>query len=229
MKKKLLAIALFSATTGAMAQSAFEGFYGQLGIGMQSVSPTLKNNSITAPNGTNYNLNSSVDNTNSFTGTATLGYTFSVNQTFLLGIGAEYSPIAGQSGNYNLTNSQLNPSSFPGTYKLKNSYNVFLSPGIALDKESVLYAKLGYTGAAVESTPSGGSAETTNYTGYSLGLGYKKIISGGLYAFGEGNYFNYGNKSNTDSGPWGGGGRYTSSSTASFNAFNFLVGIGYRF
>jgi outer membrane immunogenic protein len=229
MKKLLVATAVVGLVGTANAQSAFEGFYGQVGLGIQSLTPDLKNASLTNPSGTRYGFGTSADNTNSFTGTATLGYNFSVSQTFLLGVGAEYTPIAGQSGNYNYTSSQLSPSSFPGTFKFKNSYNIFLSPGIALDKESVLYGKIGYTGASVESTPSGGSSSTTNYTGYSLGLGYKKIISGGLYAFGEANYFSYGDKTDTTTGPWSGGGTYTVTGTSSANIFNFLVGVGYRF
>ena len=93
-----------------------------------------------------------------------------------------------------------------------------------IDPQSVAYAKIGYTGAAID-----GGGSTTNYTGYSLGLGYKRFISGNIYAFGEGNYFSYGNKTETSSGPWGGGGSYTASTTSSANAYNFLVGVGYKF
>ena len=224
MKKKLLVASLLAlAGSGAMAQS-FEGIYGQVGVGFQSVVPSLSNASITSPSGTRYNMGTSVDTTNSFTGTATLGYSFLVTPSFLLGFGGEYSPFAGQSGNVTYTNSQLSPSTISSTYKIKNSYNFFLSPGIVIDPQSVAYAKIGYTGAAID-----GGGSTTNYTGYSLGLGYKRFISGNIYAFGEGNYFSYGNKTETSSGPWGGGGSYTASTTSSANAYNFLVGVGYKF
>jgi hypothetical protein len=213
-------------TLSSMQVSAqsFEGFYGQVGVGFQSVVPSVTNASITSPSGTRYNMGTSVDSTSSFTGTATLGYSFLVAPSFLLGFGGEYSPFAGQSGNVSYTNSGLNPSTISTTYKLKNSYNFFLSPGIVIDPQSVAYAKIGYTGAGIEA---GGS--TTNYTGYSLGLGYKRFISGNLYAYGETNYMSYGNKSETSSGPWGGGGSYAASVTSSANAYNFLVGIGYKF
>jgi outer membrane immunogenic protein len=210
--------------TAVNAQSQFEGLYGQVGIGFQSVVPSISNTNITSPGGTRYNMGTSVDTSNGFTGTATLGYSFLVTPSFLLGFGGEYSPIAGQSGNYSYTNSQLNPSTISGSYKLKNSYNFFVSPGIVIDKSSVAYAKVGYTGAAIESDGS-----NTNYTGYSLGLGYKKFISGNIYAFGEGNYMSYGNKTATGSGPWGGGGSFSASSTSSANVYNFLVGVGYKF
>lgn len=226
MKKNLLVAALLTAAaTGAMAQS-FEGFYGQAGVGFQSVVPSLSGVNITAPNGTRYGYNSSIDSTNSFTGTATLGYSFLASPSFLIGFGAEYSPFAGQSGNVTYSSSTLTPSTISTTYKVKDSYNFFISPGIVIDKQSVAYAKIGYTGAAIES-----SSSTTNYTGYSLGLGYKRFISGNLYAFGEGNYMSYGNKTENGSGAWGGsgGGTYTSSVTSSANLYNFLVGVGYKF
>jgi hypothetical protein len=210
--------------TAVNAQSQFEGAYGQVGIGFQSVVPSLSNANITSPAGERFNMGTSIDTTNSFTGTATLGYSFLVTPSFLLGFGGEYSPIAGQSGNFSYTNSQLNPSRISGSYKIKDSYNFFISPGIVIDKTSVAYAKVGYTGAAIE--VDGGN---TNYTGYSLGLGYKKFISGNIYAFGEGNYMSYGNKTETGSGPWGGGGQYSYSSTSSANVYNFLVGVGYKF
>lgn len=226
MKKNFLAVALLSAfATGAMAQS-FEGLYGQAGVGFQSVVPSLSGVTITAPNGTQYGYSSSIDSTNSFTGTATLGYNFLAAPSFLVGFGAEYSPFAGQSGNISYSSSTLTPSSITSSYKVKDTYNFFISPGIVIDKQSVAYAKVGYTGASLEA---GGS--TSNYTGYSLGLGYKRFVTGNLYAFGEGNYMSYGNKTANGSGAWGGagGGTYTSSVTSSANIYNFLVGVGYKF
>lgn len=224
MKKNLLAAALLSvAATGAMAQS-FEGFYGQAGVGFQSVVPSLSNYNLTTSSGTRYNFGTSVDSTSSFTGTATLGYSVLVNPTFLLGFGGEYSPIAGQSGTATLTNAGLVPSTLSSSYKFKNSYNFFISPGIVIDKQSVAYAKVGYTGAAIES-----DGDTTNYTGYSLGLGYKRFVSGNLYAFGEANYMSYGNKTETGSGRFSDGTQYTTSGQSSANAYNFLVGVGYKF
>ena len=103
MNKKLLVVALLStATISAMAQSKFDGFYGQVGIGYENVAPSTS----TTLNYGGVNIPSSItlNNTGSFAGTATLGYSFAVNRDFLLGIGAEYSPIAGQKQNisYNL-------------------------------------------------------------------------------------------------------------------------------
>jgi outer membrane immunogenic protein len=220
----LVGVATFSSMQ--VSAQSFEGFYGQAGVGFQSVVPSLSGVTITAPSGTQYGYNSSIDSTNSFTGTAALGYSFLATPSFLVGIGAEYSPFAGQSGNIKYTSSTLTPSTINSTYKLNNTYNFYISPGIVIDKESVAYAKIGYAGASVNA---GGS--DSNSTGYSLGLGYKRFVSGNLYAFGEGNYMSFGNKTANGSGPWGGngGGTYTSSVTSSANIYNFLVGIGYKF
>ena len=223
MKKKLLVASLFALTGSvAMAQSAFEGAYGQLGIGYESIMPSVKNYQITSGS-TVVPLSSSANTANSFTGTVTLGYMFSVQKDFLLGIGAEYSPLQGQSANTSLSSPNVTPNTLPGSYKKKNSYNIFLSPATPIGKDGLLYGKVGYTGMQID------SGETTNYSGYSLGLGYKQMISGGFYGFGEANYFSYGNKSESSSGRLSNGNAYTISGTSNANAFNFLVGVGYRF
>jgi opacity protein-like surface antigen len=211
MKRKLLVAALLTVVgTGAIAQSAFEGFYGQVGIGYESVTPSFTGGSVSG-----YNYSASGNNSNSFAGTVGIGFNVAVTPTFLLGLGAEYSPIAGDKANYTLTV----PGVGSGTsqYNKKNSYNIFVSPSIAIDKDKLAYAKVGYTGATVDYSCSGCSSD--NLTGYSLGLGYKQIISGGLYGFGEVNYSKYGNVNV--------GGGATGSFSAS--ATNVLAGLGYKF
>ena len=50
MKKKLLVIALLSASiTSVMAQSKFDGLYGQLGIGYEAVSPSVSTSLVIPP------------------------------------------------------------------------------------------------------------------------------------------------------------------------------------
>ena len=230
MKKNLLAAALLSvAATGAMAQSAFEGFYGQVGVGYSSANPSLTDANLTNPSGTRYNWSTSVNTTNSFIGSITAGYNFSVAPTFLLGIGVDVLPFNSTSGNYSMTNSSLSPATSTGTWKTKGGYNVFLTPGFVIDKDKLFYGKIGYAGTSAESTPSGGSAGSVNLSGYSLGLGYKQMFSGNWYGFGEGIYTSYSSKNQTGSGPWGGGGTYTTNTMVGLNTMNFLVGVGYKF
>ena len=170
-------------------------------------------------------INTYISNSNGFTGVVTLGYMGAVTKDFLLGLGAEYSPIAGQKANY--SGSVLGTSLGNGQYNKENSYNIFLSPATPIGKDGLLYGKVGYTGASIKDT-FGSTSNTKNYNGYSLGLGYKQIISGGLYGFAEGNYFSYGNQTSTSSGVISGY-TVTASTTANANAYNLLVGLGYKF
>lgn len=216
----MIATGILVATTAtAHAQSKFEGAYGQIGIGYESVAPSTS----TSVNygGVNVPTSISLNNSNSFTGTATIGYTFAVTKDFLLGIGGEYSPIAGEK--QNMTVNLLGQSLPAGTYQKKNSYNFFISPGLAVGTDGLAYAKVGYTGASFDT-----GGDTTNYTGYSLGLGYKQIITGGLYGFGEVNYASYGNQTYSQSSVVSGSVLRTSI-TSSANATNILLGIGYKF
>jgi outer membrane immunogenic protein len=222
----LLATATSVSIGAANAQSTtFEGAYGQLGIGFESISPSFSNSGV---NVTGYGFvpyNTSIDSSNGLTGTITAGYMFPVSKDFLFGIGAEYSPLASQSSNYTVGVTGLGTAQ--GAYKKENSYNIFVSPATPIGTDGLLYGKLGYTGASIKSSL-GSSSASQSYTGYSLGLGYKQFITGGLYGFAEGNYFNYGNKTNSNSGTILGA-AYTETQTTSANAYNFLVGIGYRF
>jgi opacity protein-like surface antigen len=206
MKKQLLVAAATTVLAGsALAQSAFEGFYAQAGIGYESVTPSFSGGTIV---GRPYYV--SAANSNGFTGNIGAGYNFAVTPSFLLGIGAEYSPISGQKANYTTTVPGI--VSVTSQYNKKDSYNIFVAPGIVIDKDKLAYAKVGYTGANVSDNGN------TNLNGYSLGIGYKQIISGGLYGFGEVNYASYANTS-------------IQGATGSFSAqsTNALVGLGYKF
>jgi hypothetical protein len=200
MKIKLLvAAAATIMASSAMAQSAFEGAYGQLGIGYQSSKPKT---------------NSSEESYSSTTGFASViaaGYNFQVTKDFLLGIGAEYSFLPTSQANLTDTDGGV---TLTEKYKNQNTYNIFLSPGIVISKDSLAYAKVGYTGTSYKNESEG---ITDNLQGYSLGLGYKQIISGGLYGFAEGNYFSYNNKTTACGNKLSG------------NSMNLLVGVGYKF
>jgi outer membrane immunogenic protein len=235
MNKKLLVAALFAATTTSVfAQSKFEGFYGQLGVGYSSVNPSISSSTLTPPAGnspSSYNLTPSVSTSSSFNGAISTGFNFSVQPQFLLGIGVDYMPVAGQSANTSLSNSSLSPSTLSLSYKQNSLYNVYLTPGFAIEPDKLLYAKLGYSGLQIKTTSSTGATGTTNFNGYLVGLGYKQIIKGGLYGFGEVGYSSYGNQTLTATGSWTTAptGTYNISTTVNANAFNAMVGVGYKF
>ena len=226
MKRKLLVTSLLAlAGSTATAQSAFEGAYGQVGIGYSSTTPGNGSGNINI-GGTTYSRSTSYSSTSDFTGTVTIGYMGTVSNNFLLGIGAEYSPIAGSNTNATTTGGGL--ASSTSQYNIQNSYNIFLSPAFAIDKDKLVYGKVGYTGAAAKTSVAGSNNPTTNFTGYSLGLGYKQIIKGGFYGFAEGNYYSYGNQTTTVTGTVSGT-AYSSSTTVNANSYNLLVGVGYKF
>lgn len=129
----------------------------------------------------------------------------------MLGIGAEYSFLPTSQANLTDTDGGV---TLTEKYKNQNTYNIFLSPGIVISKDSLAYAKVGYTGTSYKNESEG---ITDNLQGYSLGLGYKQIIRGGLYGFAEGNYFSYNNKTTA------------CGSKLSGNSMNLLVGVGYKF
>lgn len=217
MKKLFVAAAVAGLVGTANAQSAFEGFFGQVGVGYESMNANFGNGTVVggSANGQAYTMSSG--NSNSFTGNIAIGSYFSVTKTFLLGVGAEYSPFAGSSENYTFNIPGLSYSE-TGSWKKKNSYNIFLSPAYVIEKDKLAYAKIGFTGLSSQTTDNEGTKDTTNYTGYSLGLGYKQIIDGGLYGFAEANYASYGSKQLDG----------LSGSTKP-NTMNFVVGVGYKF
>jgi len=195
MKKVLIATAVAGLIGTVNAQSAFEGAYGQVGVGYESTSPS-------ASGGLTFDTNSG------FASTIGAGYNFSVDKNFLLGIGVDYNPIESQSANYRFTPN--------GSYKTKNAYNIFVTPGYVIDKNSLAYAKVGYAASTINLSDSMGS-DNFNLNGYSVGLGYKQIITGGIYGFAEGNYMMYNNK---NIGP---------GIDLKQNTYNLIVGVGYKF
>jgi len=225
----LVAAGVMSLSAVASAQSAFDGAFGQLGIGYSSASPSGNSGSqtiSTAPYVGTYSRSTSFSSTADFTGTVSVGYYGTVSNNFLLGVGAEYSPLAGSNTNATTTGGGL--TSATSQYKVQNGYNIFLSPALAIDKDKLLYGKVGYAGTSIQTTYAGSSNPTLNFTGYSLGVGYKQIISGGLYGFAEGNYYSYGNQTFNSSGTVSGL-AYTTTQTVNANAFNLIAGIGYKF
>jgi len=212
MKKLLVTAAVAGLVGTANAQSAFEGFYGQVGVGYESISANPTGGRSRA--GTAYT--SSMSDTNSVNASVGIGNYFSITPTFLLGIGAEYSPLASSKANYTVNASG---SLSTGKWSKKDSYSVFLSPAYAIDKSSLAYAKLGYTGLTLKDEPTSGASSDTNYNGYMLGLGYRQVVQGGLYGFIETNYAQYGSK--TD-----GNGATGSTKPKSMNV---MLGVGYKF
>jgi outer membrane immunogenic protein len=226
-----ITIAGLTMSGAALAQSAFEGFYGQVSTGFES--NTVDSARLT---GQHFGGIANVSNTVSPSANSAplvfgLGYTFQVKDKFMLGLGVDYSALTQTTSTAGFF--------YPGTgstdvydynFTVSNRFSLFVTPGYAIDRDKLAYVKLGYTNQRLKysqtnccSVPS----NTDNVNGYVLGLGYKQIITQGLYAFVEANYYAYQSASLSSTYADGPGG--TVSSNPSSNAYNILVGVGYKF
>ena len=104
-----------------------------------------------------------------------------------------------------------------------------------------MYLKAGYSNQQLKYTApannTGTSTDparsvTSTVGGYVLGLGYKQIITGGLYGFAEGNYMQY-SKGNTNGSPFTSTQNdyrvSVSNSNPASSAYTLLIGVGYKF
>lgn len=221
----ILTVGLIS--KGGVAKSAFEGLSGQLSTGYEnnsSASTTFQTN--TAP----YALSIPSSSKGSVPLVVGLGYSFSILPQYLLGLGADYSTISST-----LNNSSIACASgctgIQGQVKVSNRYSIYLTPAYEIDKDKLAYLKAGYTTQQVQQQQFTVNQQPYQYGsatagGYVIGLGYKQIINGGLYGFGELNYFSYSQVSLNNALR---GGATVSGNNPSTSAYNLLVGLGYRF
>ena len=244
MKRLILAFSIALASMTAIAQSAFEGFYGQIASGYEknnfsNINPNWAN---LTQGGILYSISSSAPSqgTSGAPIPIGIGYLKSITNSFLLGVGIDYSPTSQQTGNFSHNSIRSDGITFPFnnmSYKVSNKLNVYFLPSYAFDKEKLGYLKLGYStqqlqyqqNSDVESSGlESGFTSKKNMNGYVLGLGYKQIIQGGFYGFAEGNFYSYSKATLTGYGT-AQGSTIGMSSSPSINSYQFLVGVGYRF
>ena len=217
------------ATGAVSAQSSkFQGPFLQFGIGYEVSSPE-RDSSTLSINGRSIPVSSSSSNTDSFAGVISAGWYQDVAKGFLIGVGVDYSPFAGSTGTQTVSTSTAPPGQSIVTntynYQKKNSYNIFISPAMTVGENGLAYAKVGYTGAKYSTYDS----LTYNFTGYSLGLGYKQVFSDGWYGFIEANYADYGSQTASTIDYVGGLGTLAATGTNNMIDYNILVGLGYKF
>ncbi|MBT8516638.1 outer membrane beta-barrel protein [Polynucleobacter paneuropaeus] len=226
--KLLIAAAATVVASSAMAQSAFEGAYGQLGVGYENnsiSSRTFTFTSFTTPSD-NGSASASTSSGGGLSSNVGLGYNMSVAPQWLVGIGADYSftnVTTSTVGLYNGASAGVNVN-----YKVANRYNIFLTPGYEIDKDKLVYVKGGFSSQSLtwqgQNTIASLGNKSTNVNGYVAGLGYKQLLDKNLYVFGEGNYYSYSSTTlsgNTEDG--------TLSQKQTPSAYQFLVGLGYKF
>lgn len=230
--------------SASFAQSDFEGFYGQVSTGYEKDSFNSNNQTfwyseVGGGTGTGHAPNQQSTVAPLVLG---VGYNKALSDSFLLGLGIDYSALSQSVGNFSQTIT-VNNSDGSATldlkdmsYKVSNRVNLFVSPSYAFTSTSLAYLKAGYSieklqfsqGSNEETLPSGFSSGTT-INGYIVGLGYKQMIYEGIYAFTEGNYMSYNSKSVTGTGVGGLQEKVHMTSTPTITTYNFLVGIGYKF
>jgi hypothetical protein len=255
-KKLLIAGIAVLVSTSTMAQSAFQGFYGQIATGYESNSIGSGNGSVITLDGSeSYPTSSSSQQFGGAPLVLGIGYNFSVAPKWLIGIGADYSAISQTSSAFTTGfSASVYDLSGTGTFsgnsiQLSNRFNIFIAPGYEIDSDKLIYLKAGYSSisaklngpssytASVIGLPQqqasvGMSSSTSTVGGYIVGIGYKQIITGGIYGFAEANYMSYSKPSFTTTGNinWDYGSYpITSKLSANLNSYQALVGIGYRF
>jgi outer membrane immunogenic protein len=211
MKKLLFLIATTLIATAASAQSAFEGFYGQVGVGYESNS--LNSNTVTV----SY-LDSSVIapasnfSGSGFSGAIGAGYNYSVMPQFLLGIGVDFNPLSVSTSSGPIIN---NGTPTLTSFKFSNRLNIFLTPGYEIDEAKLIYLKAGYSMQKVQSN---------------IPVSSDGLVDKNIYIFGEGNYMSYSQINIPNSGTAQAGGVAGSiTQTGTPSAYQFLVGVGYKF
>lgn len=254
--------------SNAQAQSDFAGFYGQLSTGYESNQlGSLSGSATEVPNNNSDIIRTAPSQT--FSGTPLVfgaGYYWKANEKWLIGLGVDYSALSQTSSSFpvSITNASGNTTvaagstvtANGGSVQLSNRFNLFLTPGYAIDKDKLVYLKAGYSQVTTQfnrhssvtrtaangtsvTTPATGGSPSSNQGGYLVGLGYKQIITSGLYGFVEGNYMSYNSPSdsftttvtalNTVHGISSTGTRTVTTKFNSLNSYQLLVGMGYAF
>jgi outer membrane immunogenic protein len=229
-KALLLGCSAMILSCPSFAQSQFVGAYGQISTGYEN--NTVSSATLTGKDyGGKPNTSNSVSTT---TGSAPLvlglGYVFSVKDAFTLGVGADYSALTQETSSSSYYYRGVSTGVYNYKFTISNRFNIFVTPGYAIDQDKLAYAKLGYSSQNVQYSQTNCCSSPSNKaqaSGYVLGVGYKQFISSGLYGFAEANYYTYGSPSLSSTYTDGPGG--TVSSNPNVSAYNFLLGLGYRF
>ena len=231
LKAKLLGCSGLIFSCAAFAQSQFVGAYGQVSTGYENNRVSSAQLTGTSYGGTPNTTNSVSTTSGSAPLVLGLGYLFPVQNNFTLGIGIDYSALTQETSPaafYYPT--IINSPNYDYKFTISNRFSIFASPGYAIDRDKLVYAKLGYSTQSVQYSQTNCCSSPSNkaqVSGYVLGLGYKQLITSGLYGFVETNYYAYAKPSLSSTYTDEGGG--TVSSNPNISAYNFLLGLGYRF
>jgi len=119
-------------------------------------------------------------------GSAEIGYTLPLGDSFFVTAGASYTPgtaeIANANDQDNVTNVNLKASDF---------YTYFIAPGIAISDSSALYVKYGTSEADLKATGDFTGTSSTELSGETIAMGLKTMLPSGLFFSSEVGYTEY--------------------------------------
>lgn len=226
----IMVLVLSLGGASAFAQSAFKGFYATAGVGMETFMPSADDVTLTIKNGPfagAYNRTSTYPRTLDFTGTLTVGSMSAITDKFLLGIGVEFEPIAAGTDTVQTVGAAGNVTK--STYTQKFHFNFFLTPAYALEENKLVYGKIGYSQSHSDVDFDSEQSPVHVAEGLVLGAGYRQIVTGGLFFFGEANYYHYLPTDYTVSSLNSDGVVFVSDQKISSKGFSAYVGLGYTF
>jgi len=227
LTRKLLPIFFVFLSGVVNAQSAFEGFYSQIGAAYES--NKIGSDSYTEQG---FSLTQNATSSNSARVSFSAGYNHMFDSQTLVGVGVEYYSIAPKmtatnSGCPSGCNDKLE-------YSLKDRFSIFLTPSLVKGNNALIYGKIGFSrqsGTAtirqiVPTDGNDGYSGSGSVNGYVLGVGYKQMIDEGMYYFGEMNYYGYSGYDQNGTTP---NGSQPSNLYPKATAYNAIVGLGYKF
>lgn len=243
-KSKKIIFLLFFISTSSHSKEQFEGFYTQIGSGTER-------NSVEELNATSVSTfnNGSTQADNLYLGKkyfkgapihGALGFNVRVSPKWIMGVGAEYSHLAKKSQGETIVGS--NTGNFIPNVQvgIQGRYNVFMTSGLVIDKNKLLYIKAGYSRQKLVLTEPGNTSGfqrdpavsvSDHINGYILGLGYRQMLTDNFYGFAEANYMKY-RKADLNFSTVATDGTYTTQTSGinpKTSAYNLLVGLGYEY
>jgi opacity protein-like surface antigen len=223
---KLSAIALLASSTSLMAQSKnFAGASVGIAGGMAGVEIT----------------GSSTDSASATTGSGSFGkitavpsvninYGFEAGSNFVFGVGADYIPGEVKFGTNTFSDASTVGSQTDSVKgKLSDVYSVYVTPTYVINKDSAVYAKLGYVHGDVNLTSASSKITIGSYSknleGWAYGIGSKTMLTNNLYLTVEGTYTEFDNltATTTDSEA------NSNTNTAKPKVAQATIGLGYKF
>lgn len=213
MKKIVIASLLVAATSGAMADGAFDGVNAQIGLGFASLGGNL-NSTDSYTDGTRSGSSSENVAQNGLLGNVALGYSYGFNKQFNLAANVFYNFGSSAAGNANSNYSETNYSESSSVNPtLKNIWGISVEPGYYFSDKSLGFVKLGWAMASTKaswnysendagntSNSNSGNVSFGTSNGFLYGLGFKQLLTDNIYLGIDAYQVDFSSKTSTVSG-----------------------------